>query len=158
MNRFAIERGFPKAERADVAAMLREYETGLGVSLSFQDFDAEVAGLPGDYAPPYGCMLLARDSVTETLAGCVALRPMPGERGVCEMKRLFVRPAARRHGLGRLLAAAIIAEAGALGYRRMGLDTLPHLREAQALYHSLGFCRAGESTSKPRVLLFELDL
>lgn len=158
MTRFSIERGFAEGERAAVAALLREYETGLGVSLCFQGFEAEVAGLPGAYGPPRGQMLLARDAIGGALVGLVALRPVPAAPGSCEMKRLYVRPTARGSGLGRTLALAAMGEARRLGYRRMCLDTLPAMGEAQALYRSLAFRQTGNSGSEPMVLLFEREL
>lgn len=158
MSRYVIEQGFRESERAATVALLREYEASLGLSLCFQDFDAEVASLPGAYAPPRGQMLLVREAATSTLAGCVALRQFPGAPGACEMKRLYVRPTARGHGLGRRLALDVIEEARRLGYRRMCLDTLPHLKEAQTLYLSLGFRRTGTAGSDPVVVLYELDL
>ena len=158
MTRFTIEIGFNEAERSAIVALLREYEAGIGISLCFQSFDAEVANLPGDYAPPKGAMLLLRDSSAGGLAGCVAVRPVAGAAELCEMKRLYLRPQARDRGLGRRLAMAAMAEAKRLGYRRICLDTLPTMREAQALYLSLGFAQVGVSTSEPQVLLFECDL
>jgi ribosomal protein S18 acetylase RimI-like enzyme len=157
MRGFGIERGFGESERAAIVALLHEYEAGLGVSLCFQGFEAEVAGLPGAYAPPGGQMLLARDA-SGALAGLVALRPAPDAPGACEMKRLYVRPAVRGSGLGRELAVAALEEARRLGYRRMCLDTLSSMREAQTLYRSLGFRQTGTSTSVPVVLLFEREL
>jgi GNAT superfamily N-acetyltransferase len=152
-----IETGFQDRDRDEIVAMLREYEAGLGISLFFQEFETEIAALPGTYAPPGGQILVARDQ-TGRLLGCVALRPVSGERGSCEMKRLYVRPAARGTGLGRRLAVAAMQEAHRLGYRRMVLDTLPWLSEAQTLYVSLGFHRTGTTGSDPEILLFACDL
>jgi len=132
---FPIEALAAPAAMDVVRALFREYQQELGVDLSFQDFDAELAGLPGAYAPPRGCLLLARSEGRE--AGCVALRPLDG--GDCEMKRLYVRPEFRAARLGLLLAERLIAEARAMGYRRMCLDTLPGMARAQRLYEALGF-------------------
>ena len=118
-----------------VRVLLREYETELGIDLCFQGFEQELAALPGDYAPPRGCLLLAE--VEGAVAGCVALRPIDSE--TCEMKRLYARPAFRGRRVGHALAEAIIAEARRIGYARMRLDTLPVMTEAQSLYGRLGF-------------------
>jgi ribosomal protein S18 acetylase RimI-like enzyme len=158
MSGFVLERGFNERDRAAIVAMLREYEAGVGVSLCFQDFEAEVAGLPGDYAPPAGQMLLTRGAVDAGLLGLVALRPVLGAPGRCEMKRLYVRRAARGSGLGRTLALAVMQEARRLGYRQICLDTLPDMAAAQALYLSLGFRPIGAVSSEPTVLLFEREL
>jgi ribosomal protein S18 acetylase RimI-like enzyme len=118
-----------------IREMLHEYAGWLKVDLCFQGFDAEVAGLPGDYAPPSGALLIAR--IDGHPAGMVALRRKDDDR--CEMKRLFVREAARGLRLGCALAERIIAEGRARGYREMVLDTLPVMEDAQRLYVALGF-------------------
>jgi ribosomal protein S18 acetylase RimI-like enzyme len=132
---FSVESLAATDDMAAVRELFREYQRELGVDLGFQDFDAELAGLPGAYAPPRGRLLLARQA--GEAAGCVAMRPLAADQ--CEMKRLYVRPAFRAARLGLLLAERLISEAGALGYRRMCLDTLPSMARAQRLYESLGF-------------------
>jgi putative acetyltransferase len=125
--------------------LLREYADSLGFALDFQDFERELAELPGAYAPPGGMLLLAR--VDGEDAGCVALRPLDAE--TCEMKRLYVRPAYRGLGVGRLLAEAIVAEARTRGYASMRLDTVPGMEAAQALYAELGFAETAPYTANP---------
>jgi ribosomal protein S18 acetylase RimI-like enzyme len=122
-------------EIAEIRALLLEYQASLDVDLGFQGFAQEVAELPGSYSPPSGRLLLAR--VDGRVCGCVALQPIGSE--VCEMKRLYVRPDCRRSGLGRLLAARILDEARAIGYRRICLDTLPSMTRAAAMYKALRF-------------------
>jgi putative acetyltransferase len=115
----------------EIRTMLREYAAWLEVDLCFQNFEQELAELPGEYAPPRGRLLMAEG------AGCVALRAIDQE--TCEMKRLYVRPGHRGSGLGRQLIAAIIEEARRIGYLRMKLDTMPKMDSAQRLYASFGF-------------------
>jgi len=116
--------------------LFEEYAAWLGINLCFQNFDKELAGLPGDYAPPNGRLFLADDG--DGVVGCVALRKI-GDR-VGEMKRLYVRPAFRGRGLGRALTEKLIAEAKQIGYASLRLDTLPgKMDQAVAMYRSLGF-------------------
>lgn len=119
----------------EARALFEEYAASLGFDLDFQGFETELAGLPGAYAPPRGRLLLAFHD--GRAAGCVALREI--EAGVCEMKRLYVRPHFRALRIGRALAEAVIAEAREIGYSRMRLDTVPSMGRAQDLYRTLGF-------------------
>ena len=121
----------PAIDIAIVRDLFREYANGLGVDLGFQGFEQEVAGLPGDYDP----ILVAHWN--SEVAGCVALHPL--DATICEVKRLYVRPAYRGHSIGRSLAERIMAVAREKGFKRMRLDTLPMMTEAQKLYQSLGF-------------------
>ena len=121
-----------------VAALFDAYAASLDVDLAYQDYRAERAGLPGKYGPPRGELLLARGAEGEAL-GCVALRPLAG--GACEMKRLYVSPAARGTGLGAALAGAVVRTAARLGYAEIRLDTLPTMAAAIGLYERMGFGR-----------------
>lgn len=148
------------ASAADIAAcraLFEEYQRALGVSLCFQRFDEELAGLPGDYVPPRGGLWIARDAAT--LAGCVALRPLSGN--AAELKRLYVRPAYRGAALGRRLALHAIDAARAAGYREVKLDTLPMMAAAQALYAVLGFRDTAPYNDNPvdgvRFMALDLD-
>jgi ribosomal protein S18 acetylase RimI-like enzyme len=137
--------------------LFREYSTSLGVSLCFQNFEQELAELPGAYAPPSGRLLVARSE--KTIAGCVALRSL-GE-DICEMKRLYVRPSFRNQRLGRRLTDQLLAEARAIGYKRMRLDTLPgKMDPAIAMYRSLGFREIDRyyDNPYPTALFMEMDL
>jgi ribosomal protein S18 acetylase RimI-like enzyme len=115
--------------------LFRGYAASLTTDLCFQNFQAELAGLPGKYAPPQGRLLLAWSGGEPV--GCIAMRPLEG--GDCEMKRLWVRPHMRGASLGRRLVERICQEARAAGYARICLDTLPNMSEAIRLYTAMGF-------------------
>ncbi len=134
-----LRRAESAADLALAATIFREYAASLAIDLCFQNFDAELASLPGEYAAPHGYLLLAL--VGGELAGCAALRPLDDVdyANACEMKRLFVRPGYRRFGLGRALAQALLDEARRVGYSTMLLDTLDDMESARELYASLGF-------------------
>lgn len=134
-----------------------EYAESLGFSLCFQNFDQELAGLPGDYAPPEGRLLLAH--YEDQLAGCVALHRL--EPHICEMKRLYLRPQFRGKGVGLALVAAVIAEARQIGYARMLLDTVePIMKNAVAMYRRFGFREIAPYRPNPieGALYMELEL
>ena len=154
---FTLKQVESEEDIRETRKLFDEYVDGLGVSLCFQNYDKEVAGLPGEYTPPDGRLLLA--SQDGQIAGCIALRKL--EDGVCEMKRLFVRPEYRGDGLGRILAEKIIGEAREMGYERMRLDTLPgKMDRAIAMYRRLGFTDIERYYDNPYedALFMELDL
>jgi ribosomal protein S18 acetylase RimI-like enzyme len=123
-------------QRLDIVKELfMEYARSLEFNLGFQDFEEEIAEMPGHYGPPDGCILLAL--YDDVPAGCVALRKL--EKGICEMKRLYVKPEFRGRGIGKRLSKMIIAEAKRIGYDKMRLDTLSSMTEANAIYRNLGF-------------------
>jgi putative acetyltransferase len=135
LNRIIVDQANSVADLGEVRELFHEYAASLEISLCFQNFEQELASLPGKYAPPEGRLFLARQA--NKACGCAALRPI--DQGVCEMKRLYVRPAWRRQGLGRDLSMKIIAAAREIGYRCMRLDTLASMKSALSLYQSLGF-------------------
>jgi ribosomal protein S18 acetylase RimI-like enzyme len=133
---FSFRQAESAAEIAQARELFLEYAQSLGFSLCFQNFDQELANLPGDYAPPDGRLLLAE--FEGQVAGCVALHKL--EEGICEMKRLYLRPQFRGKGLGRALANRIIAESRGIGYQRMRLDTVePVMKDAVGMYRRIGF-------------------
>lgn len=140
----------------DVRILFGEYSGLVAEALSFQNFGQELEALPGEYAPPGGVLLIARDK--DAAAGCVALRQL--DAGTGEMKRMFVREAYRGSGLGRRLALAVIDEARKRNYKRVVLDTLPKLASAIALYRDLGFRDIGPylASPTPGAICFELNV
>ena len=149
----------PVESPADVEvarSLIQEYADSLGVDLSFQDFAAEISGLPGAYAGPRGALLLGE--VDGVVQGCVALRA--DNELIAELKRLYVRPAGRGHGLGRKLATHALGIAHRAGFRKVRLDTLPGMTEAQALYRTLGFREipAYRHNPVPGTVFLEYDL
>jgi len=140
-----------------IRELFLEYARSIGFSLCFQNFDAELAGLPGDYAPPRGRLLLAE--CDDQLAGCGALHELSPE--ICEMKRLYLRPQFRGKGVGRGIAERLIADAREIGYRRMRLDTVgPVMKDAVAMYRKLGFkeIEPYRENPMPGTLYMELEL
>jgi ribosomal protein S18 acetylase RimI-like enzyme len=145
------------AEFAAARVLFREYAAGLGVDLCFQGFEAELDSMPEMYGAPRGCLFMARAG--DRLVGCGALRSLSAGES-CEMKRLYVRAAARGTGLGRILAENLIAKGRSLGYAVMRLDTLAQMSAARELYRSLGFVEiaAYYDNPLPSVVYMELDL
>ena len=154
---FSFAQAESPAHISQARELFLEYAQSLGFSLCFQNFDQELAALPGDYAPPEGRLLLAK--YDDQLAGCVALHKI--EAGICEMKRLYLRPQFRGKRLGRALADQIIVEARQIGYKRMRLDTVePIMKDAVALYRKFGFREIEPYRSNPiaGALYMELQL
>ena len=145
-----------QGDLGDIRKLFREYESFLDFDLCFQSFEHELDNLPGQYAPPKGCLLVAIEKTS--YVGCIAIRPL--EAGICEMKRLYVRPEGRGQGLGRQLAEAVISRARSLGYHKMKLDTVGKLQAAITLYRDLGFqpCAPYCDNPQPDVEYFELAL
>ena len=136
---------------AEAREIFREYEDWLGVSLCFQGFDEELAGLPGKYALPEGRLLLAYSD--SALAGCVAFRALDGD--TCEIKRLFVRDRFQGHGLGRMLLEKLIDEARTSGYKKMRLDSwIPRMEKAIGMYRSHGFYEIEPYNENPYEMIF----
>jgi putative acetyltransferase len=154
---FSLFQAESPSQIAQARKLFLEYAQSLGFSLCFQNFDQELADLPGDYAPPQGRLLLAE--YEGQLAGCVALHKL--DSATCEMKRLYLRPQFRGHGLGRALAERIIAEARQIGYQRMRLDTVePVMKDAVVMYRRFGFKDIApyRPNPNPGVLYLELQL
>ena len=153
----AIFQASTPAQIEQVRELFLEYANSLGFSLCFQSFDQELAGLPGDYALPAGRLLLAE--YEGKLAGCAALHKINDE--VCEMKRLYLRPAFRGKGLGRVLTEEILRQARAIGYRKLRLDTVePVMKDAVAMYRRLGFREIAPYRENPMAgtLYMEVEL
>jgi ribosomal protein S18 acetylase RimI-like enzyme len=154
---FSFSQAVRPHQMAQTRELFLEYANSLGFSLCFQNFDDELAGLPGDYTPPDGRLLLTE--YDGQIAGCVALHKLGS--GICEMKRLYLRPQFRGKGLGRALAERIIAEAREIGYRHMRLDTVgPVMKDAVAMYRKMGFKEIAPYRANPNAgtIYMELEL
>lgn len=161
MSSLVIVQASSPTQIAQARELFLEYANSLNFSLCFQNFEQELATLPGHYAPPTGRLLLGE--YEGQLAACVALRGLGGKNAeeICEMKRLYLRPAFRGKGLGRILAEYLINEARQIGYRRMRLDTVaPVMKDAVAMYRRLGFREIPpyRENPNPGALYMELDL
>jgi putative acetyltransferase len=157
VKRFSFVQAESPQQIAQARELFLEYAQSLGFSLCFQNFDKELADLPGDYAPPEGRLLLAE--YEGQLAACVALHKLDAD--ICEMKRLYLRPQFRGKGLGRILANRVIGEARRIGYKRMRLDTVePVMKDAVAMYRKFGFKEipAYRPNPNPGTLYMELLL
>jgi putative acetyltransferase len=157
VKEFSLSQAETPSQIAQARELFLEYAQSLGFSLCFQNFDKELASLPGDYAPPDGRLLLAEYEVQ--VAGCVALHKL--QPGICEMKRLYLRPQFRGKGLGRILAQRIMTEGRQIGYSRMRLDTVePVMKDAVAMYRKLGFKEIAPYRANPieGAMYMELEL
>ena len=156
--KFQIEPVRSPPDLEATTTLFTAYAASLGIDLTFQDFESEMEGMPGKYAPPHGELLLARDSKGEAV-GCAGLRPMLSE-GCCEMKRLYVSPHGRGLGVGKALIDRALQTASTLGYREMRLDTLPSMAGAISLYKQAGFVviPAYYDTPLPDTIFFSCDL
>jgi putative acetyltransferase len=155
LKAFSLSQAETPAQIDQARELLLEYAQSLGFSLCFQNFDKELASLPGDYAPPEGRLLLAQ--YQGQFAGCVALHKL--EDDICEMKRLYLRPQFRGKGLGRVLADRIIAEAREIGYRCMRLDTVePVMKDAVAMYRRIGFREIAPYCANPIAGALHMEL
>jgi putative acetyltransferase len=157
VNGFDVLQAESPGQIAAVRELFLEYANSLNFSLCFQSFETELAGLPGDYSPPEGRLLLSAQG--SQYAGCVALHKL--EDGICEMKRLYVRPQFRGKGLGRILAERVVADAREIGYKRLRLDTVePTMRDAVAMYRKMGFREIAPYRANPieGALYMELEL
>ena len=156
-----VEAALSEPALSEARNLLREYARMPGVAPCLVEYEREVESLPGPYAPPNGRLLIAflnEGGNGAQVAGCAALRRL--DRDACEMKRLYVRPAFRGTGAGRILVESLISEARSIGYKRMLLDTLPSMREAHKLYRKLGFVEipSYQKNPIPGALFFELTL
>jgi len=157
VKRFSVAQAETPSQISQARELFLEYAQSLGFSLCFQNFDEELASLPGDYAPPEGRLVLAE--YESQLAGCVALHKL--EPNICEMKRLYLRPQFRGKGLGRVLAERIMTEARHIGYSRMRLDTVePVMKDAVVMYRKLGFKEIAPYRANPiaGAMYMELEL
>lgn len=155
MNGLSLVQAESAAQITQARELFLEYAKSLGFSLCFQNFDQELATLPGDYAPPEGRLLLAE--YEGQVAGCVALHKLSVD--TCEMKRLYLRPQFRGKGLGRALAGRIITEARQIGYQRMRLDTVePVMQDAVAMYRKIGFREIAPYRANPMAGTLYMEL